>query len=153
MTDKEKLLRIKKLADEMYRAAQYLTTDASHLHKAMDEYHQFIVHDYHKEEPVSEDLGEYINELSKQFPEVSFAKLSRIAIRVVKWQKAKDQETIETAIHHAYHNGRLEMKEQMMTKAIETTFNVSLPSSLYDKLWVKGCKEGDKLLVIKKDEL
>ncbi len=36
---------------------------------------------------VSEDLGEYINELSKQFPEVSFAKLSRIAVRVAKWQK------------------------------------------------------------------
>jgi len=40
-----------------------------------------------KEEPVSEDLGDYINELSKQFPEVSFAKLSRIAVRVAKWQK------------------------------------------------------------------
>lgn len=40
-----------------------------------------------KEEPVSKDLGEYINELSKQFPEVSFAKLSRIAIRVANWQK------------------------------------------------------------------
>lgn len=40
-----------------------------------------------QEEPVSEDLGEYINELSKQFSEVSFAKLSRIAVRVAKWQK------------------------------------------------------------------
>ena len=40
-----------------------------------------------QEEPVSEDLGEYINELSKQFQEVSFAKLSRIAVRVAKWQK------------------------------------------------------------------
>ncbi len=40
-----------------------------------------------QEEPVSEDLGEYINELSKLFPEVSFAKLSRIAVRVAKWQK------------------------------------------------------------------
>ena len=40
-----------------------------------------------QEEPVSEDLEEYINELSKQFPEVSFAKLSRIAVRVAKWQK------------------------------------------------------------------
>ena len=39
------------------------------------------------EEPVSDDLGEYINELSKQFPEVSFAKLSRIAVRVAQWQK------------------------------------------------------------------
>lgn len=41
------------------------------------------------EEPVSEDLGEYINELSKQFPDVSFAKLSRIAVRVAKWQKER----------------------------------------------------------------
>ena len=40
-----------------------------------------------KEGSVNEDLGEYINELSKQFPEVSFAKLSRIAVRVAKWQK------------------------------------------------------------------
>ena len=40
-----------------------------------------------QEEPVSEDLGEYISELSKQFPDVSFAKLSRIAVRVAKWQK------------------------------------------------------------------
>ena len=40
-----------------------------------------------KDESITEDLGEYINELSKQFPEVSFAKLSRIAVRVSKWQK------------------------------------------------------------------
>lgn len=40
-----------------------------------------------KDESTTEDLGEYINELSKQFPEVSFAKLSRIAVRVANWQK------------------------------------------------------------------
>ena len=40
-----------------------------------------------KDESTTEDLGEYINKLSKQFPEVSFAKLSRIAVRVSKWQK------------------------------------------------------------------
>lgn len=40
-----------------------------------------------KDESTTEDLCEYINELSKQFPEVSFAKLSRIAVRVAKWQK------------------------------------------------------------------
>ena len=38
-----KLQKLKKLADGMYRAAQHLTTDASHLRKAMDEYHQFII--------------------------------------------------------------------------------------------------------------
>jgi hypothetical protein len=37
------------------------------------------------EEPVSEDFGEYINELSKQFPEVSFAKVCKIATRTAKW--------------------------------------------------------------------
>ena len=57
MTDKEKLERIKKLADGMYYAAQYLTTDASRLRKAMEEYHQFIINDYRKEEPESEDLN------------------------------------------------------------------------------------------------
>ena len=55
MTDKAKLEEIKKLADAMYYAAQYLTTDASRLHKAMDEYHKFIIHEC-KEEPVSEEL-------------------------------------------------------------------------------------------------
>ena len=43
-----------------------------------------------KEEPVSEELGDYINELSKQFPEVSFAKLSRIAVSVSRWQQNQD---------------------------------------------------------------
>ena len=42
-----------------------------------------------QEEPVSEDLEEYINELSKQFPEVSFAKLNRIAVRVAKWKEGQ----------------------------------------------------------------
>ena len=44
-----------------------------------------------KDEYITEDLGEYISELAKQFPEVSFAKLSRIAVMVAKWQKEKDQ--------------------------------------------------------------
>ena len=35
----------------------------------------------------SDEFGKYINELSKQFPEVSFAKLSRIAVRVKNWIK------------------------------------------------------------------
>ena len=47
--------------------------------------------EYLQEEPLSEDLGEYINELSKQFPEVSFAKLSRIAVRVAKWKEEQDK--------------------------------------------------------------
>ena len=49
MTDKDKLQKIKELADGMYYAAQYLTTDASHLRKAMDKYHQFIIKHYYEE--------------------------------------------------------------------------------------------------------
>ena len=42
-----------------------------------------------KDESATKDFGDYITELSKQFPEVSFAKLSRIAVRVAKWQMAQ----------------------------------------------------------------
>ena len=75
-----------------------------------------------QEEPVSEDLGEYINELSKQFPEVSFAKLSRISVRVAKWQEKQDQETIELAEDHAYFAGRTktidEIKEALLSEVL-----------------------------------
>jgi phosphoribosyl-AMP cyclohydrolase len=70
-----------------------------------------------------------------------------------KWQEKQDQSTIELAEDHAMLAGMEKMKEEMMAKAVETTFNVLLSSGLYDKLWIKGCKEGDKLLVIKKDEI
>ena len=32
-----------------------------------------------------DDLGKFINEISKQFPEVSFAKVCKIATRTAKW--------------------------------------------------------------------
>jgi len=58
-----------------------------------------------QEEPVSEDLGEYINELSKQFPEVSFAKLSRIAVRVAKWQKEQINEALLSEVLPCFMHG------------------------------------------------
>lgn len=61
---REEVEKIKKLADAMYYAAQYLTTDASRLHKAMDEYHKFIIHEC-KEEPVSEELEEACEQLAE----------------------------------------------------------------------------------------
>jgi hypothetical protein len=45
MTDQEKLNRMKELGQAMYEAAQYLTTDASRLKKAMEEWHQFIIYE------------------------------------------------------------------------------------------------------------
>lgn len=53
MTDKEKLEKIKMLADEMYYRMQNLTTDTSGIRKAMYDYHQFIINEYYKEESVN----------------------------------------------------------------------------------------------------
>ena len=140
MTDKEKTIKeLKEALDGLDITNKYRLN----LIRAIE---------YLQEEPVSEELEEaahkYADIRMSNYETAFYAFMSG-----ARWQKAKDQETIETAIHHAYHNGRLEMKEKMMEKGVETTFNVSLPSGLYDKLWIKGCKDGDKLLVIKKDEL
>ena len=86
-----------------------------------------------KDESITEDLGEYINELSKQFPEVSFAKLSRIAVRVTKRHR-----------------------EQMMAKAIDVEVKVDaggypyIPQmELYDyDKDVPLAKAGDRYKVI-----
>jgi hypothetical protein len=43
--------------------------------------------DLPKENIEDENLQELINKLYKQFPEVSFAKLTRIAVRVARWKK------------------------------------------------------------------
>ena len=87
------------------------------------------------EEPVNEGLEEESKEwlrpqLDKSYANYGETKMMELthfdgyamldAIEFgAKWQEAKDQEIIETAIHHAYHNGRLEMKEKMMAKACE----------------------------------
>ena len=85
-----------------------------------------------KGESTTEDLGMYINELSKQFPEVSFAKLSRIAVRVAKWQK-----------------------EQIMSKAIDFIIvdNNAVSTEISTFPYVSLGKEGDtvKLIIINQD--
>ena len=101
MTDKEKLEKIKKLADAMYYAAFNLTTDASLLRKAMDEYHQFIIYKYYKKEPVSEELEEeiekYMDALYHNWTEDERSKDSDVeelckqtARYFTNWQKQKD---------------------------------------------------------------
>lgn len=59
-----------------------------------------------KDESVTKDLGEYINELSKQFPEVSFAKLSRIAVRVAKWQEQRYKEALNIYLKSQWNKGK-----------------------------------------------
>lgn len=46
MTQEQLIKNLIRLADAMYDAAQYLTTDASRLHKAMEDYHQFVINEY-----------------------------------------------------------------------------------------------------------
>ena len=56
MTTEDKLEKIKKLADDMYYAAANLgptVGSGEHLRKTMEEYHKFIIHEYHKEEPIT----------------------------------------------------------------------------------------------------
>jgi len=90
MTDKEKLDMIRKLADAMYYAAQYLTTDASRLRKAMDEYHQFIITEYNKQEPTTEDLKEEITRYFSKNPIrhlTDWPALKNTALHFAQWQK------------------------------------------------------------------
>lgn len=45
MTPQEKLTKLKQLADAMYYAAQNMSTDASRLHKAMQDYRNFVINE------------------------------------------------------------------------------------------------------------
>lgn len=43
MTQEQLIKNLIRLADAMYYAGQHLTTDANQLHKAMEDYHQFVI--------------------------------------------------------------------------------------------------------------
>lgn len=43
MTQEELIKNLIRLAEAMYDAGQHLTTDARQLHKAMEDYHQFVI--------------------------------------------------------------------------------------------------------------
>lgn len=126
MTDKEKLERAVKLADAMYYAAQYLTTDASRLHMAMENYHQFIITEYNKQEPASEDLEQEIDRYFNTEGVLATAG----AIR-------------DTARHFAQWQ-----KKQMLKDAIDATIDIVyapttwLPDIVYDRDKLKElCKD------------
>ena len=159
MTDKEKLDAIRAEIHRLVDVRGYDREMANDLFAFMDSL---------PNEPVSEELEEasqkqkdliYPLPLEDDFDDPCFSvssenKSKRIGFDKgfksgAKWQKEKDDEEKLLTYKHGFED----CKEQMMAKAAETTFNVSLSSGLYDKLWIKGCKEGDKLLVIKKDEL
>ena len=126
MTDKEKLDAIRAEIHRLVDVRGYDREMANDLFTFMDSL---------PNEPVSEDLDE--------------------AAKAHSMLKRSDDTEVGYDLNRygGFIAGAEWQKEQLMTKTVETTFNVSLPSSLYDKLWIKGCKEGNKLLIIKKDEL
>lgn len=164
MTDKEKLEKIKSLADKMSDTAFNITTDASLLKKAMDEYHQFIINEYHKEEqiikklqeePVSEELEEAVDEYAPDFSNSIASKAAVDAVRDAfkagaQWQKEKDDEEKVLIYKHGFED----CKEQIMTNAIDShcfgfqgaaLFSFRLPADKY----LVGSKV--KIFVIKED--
>lgn len=87
----------------------------------------------------TEDFGEFINELSKQFPEVSFAKLSRIAVRIKNWlEKQVEQKPVEqdTEIHDLWvyirewneKFGRLPKNEDELAACIDYVMKKQKPA-------------------------
>ena len=88
-----------KYAYELYPSIGVANTEAEQAFKAGAKWQK------EKDESTTEDLGEYINELSKQFPEVSFAKLSRIAVRVAKWQKEQIEEALLSEVLPYFMHG------------------------------------------------
>lgn len=72
MTIEEKLEKIKKLADDMYYAAANLGANVGsgeRLRKTMEDYHKFIIHEYNKEEPVSEQNLSNVERIGKNWKE------------------------------------------------------------------------------------
>lgn len=72
MTTKEKLEKIKKLADDMYYTAANLGPNVGsgeRLRKTMEDYHKFIIHEFNKEEPKNDwlqELQDKLDSLSKE---------------------------------------------------------------------------------------
>lgn len=127
MTDKEKLEKIKALADKMYSHIAYLTSDTRPIRQAMDEYHQFIINEYHKEEPVSEDLEEAVNAYIGYAPEVDESSSTygkRQAFKAgANWQKQQILDC-NTTLQRTFELGKQEMKQQMMAKAVDAVVKV-----------------------------
>ena len=99
-----------------------------------------------KEPELSEDLGEYVTELSKQFPEVSFAKLSRIAVRVKNWLEKQGESYTKRDVDDAFVEGMVYAKselekqgERKVADKIGSKFNVGDWVFIEE---VKGYKNG-----------
>jgi len=111
MTDKEKLEKIKRLADAMYNKMAYLTSDTRPIRQAMEDYHNFIVHEYNKDEQVDKPI-DFEQELYNYFGQVKdFTLGMRIAKRFYDMGKNNQEpesedleEEIEKYMNALYRN-------------------------------------------------
>jgi uncharacterized protein with ATP-grasp and redox domains len=159
MTNNDKLEKLKKLADAMYYAAQYLTTDASRLHKAMDEYHKFIINEYHKEEPTIPDIvDEHFYEMLGKEPASENYKnaLNSVAITFLQEQQIVPNFYADI-IMKAVKRGANWQKEQLLAKAVDAVVKIDaggypyVDSTIelydYDKD-IPLAKRGDKVKIL-----
>ena len=118
MTDKEKLEKIKALADKMYSRMSYLTSDTRPIRQAMDEYHQFIINEYHKEEPVSNPI-DFEKELYKSFGQVKDFTLGlQIAKRFYDMGKNHQEPVSEQNLSNVERIGK-DWKEDPVSEDLE----------------------------------
>ena len=77
----------------------------------------------------SKELADEIDVLSKRYPEISFAKLSRIAVRIARWQKEQDVPTASDrgmADEIIIHLKRIEEEYRLnLTKEIQWLKNIT----------------------------
>lgn len=178
MTDKEKLEEIKKLADAMYNRMQNLTTDTSGIRKAMDDYHQFIIFQYHKEESVSEEQvkesakNQHVNETCKNSEdsltqEPASEGLEEVADGYTRKVLERtncliENQSVGEEILKAVKFGAKWQKEQMIRNAVAGTIAWSYLYRDNDygvieqkpfNISERGLKEGDtvKLIIVKED--
>ena len=134
MTDKEKLEKLKKLADTMYYTAANLgptVGSGEHLRKTMEEYHKFIIHEYYKEKPINE----YLEEVAMQYGTDEFPSLCNGCKHIpidafkagAKWQK---KQIMKDSIDGEIQFGTVKVQKEDIKEAVESL------------------REGDKVKVI-----
>lgn len=90
---------------------------------------------------------------TKEFCESTESPVLLIARHFAKWQKQKDQSTIELAEDHAMLAGMNKMKEEMMENAVEGVIDIrkwpaKAQIEFYDRLPVFNVRTGDKVKII-----
>ena len=165
MTEKKRLEKLIKLADAMYYAAANLgptVGSGENLRKTMEEYHKFIIHEYHKEEPVSEELldtTQTITYKGEVYTRCYKDKLDAFACKYpmsVPKSSKRYAKYSDVDLTIAVKEGAKWQKEQMMAESIDVEVKMDaggypyIPQiELYDyDKDIPLAKEGDKYKVI-----